>query len=114
MQEYYLLIGDSIVTLLANRSQNTENLLYKINYFIQELNRDDVVSNSLDSNAELLQKLYSVLDDAVDVKVMVSIMILLLKFLEFQPKLEDDYVSVGFFVDFICQPKRIDLFLAQI
>lgn len=73
-----------------------------------------MIVNSIDNNAEFLQKIYSVLDGEMDIGVMITIMLLILKFIEFQPSIEDQYVSLGFFVDFICEPARSSEFLKKI
>lgn len=80
LEDYYLSIGDSIVSSLASFDGKNFTLRDKIMFCLDNLPKDVVIATSIDSNAELLQKIYSVLNDQVDVDVLIAIFLLVFKF----------------------------------
>lgn len=50
----------------------------------------------------------------MDSMVMINIMLVILRFIEVQPKLEDEYIGLGFFIDFVCEPAKIGEFMGKI
>lgn len=97
---------------MANHT-NKENLQYKLNRYYQELDNTAVSSNTPDANAEFLQKIYSVLDENIDMNVLIEFMLLVIKFMDFVPQLEDQYISLGFFIEYINSQDKVDKFLKR-
>lgn len=50
-------------------------------FYLDIIDQNTVVNNSLDVNAELLQKIYSVLNDTIDSETLIGLFILIIRFI---------------------------------